>query len=205
MNTEDKIKYFRDLMDFSNPDNVYVAMLLPRKKDGFELNIGDSDKNIDLDSEMKVRKVISSKEEYDIAMDVLLKRAGNMQTARVYVMFNPRSSLKAYGLLQSEIANNLHNIKSVIPRINRLDREFKSYLMKPQSKAKTGYFLLDIDDKNADLEAIANRVHEVGSEIMLMVPTKNGYHMLILPCNPNLLKFDKVEIKNDAMICLYFK
>lgn len=197
----------KNLLDFSSPDTVYIAMLLPRKKDGFELNIGTKDRAKDLDSDIKARKVIGSLEEYDVSMEALLRQATSLSTARIYLTFNPRSSLKAFGNLQTSINTNLHNIKSIVPTIKPLDREFKSYLMKPEAKAKTKFHLIDIDTKEIDMGTVMDKVANV-TEPIRYFEIKNGYHLLVKPCNPKeLIKYlpSNCEIKEDAMVCLYYK
>ena len=77
-----------------------------------------------------------------------------------------------------------------------------SSLMKPSS-AKTSYFLFDVD-----LEEVP-RLLELGlkelTEIVLTYKTKNGWHIITKPFNPNLVSLpENVELKKDSMMLLAF-
>lgn len=73
--------------------------------------------------------------------------------------------------------------------------------MKPQSK-KTSYFLLDIDTKDKkELNLIMESVGKI-SRNYIKYETKNGWHVVCPPFNPELLK--GVDTKKDGMLLLYY-
>jgi len=78
-----------------------------------------------------------------------------------------------------------------------------SCVMKPSCRAET-YFLFDADDLTRWTvgEAI-DKIEEV-TDVIWHYKTKNGYHIITKPFNPNDLKENFGEIKKDALILVSY-
>lgn len=75
-----------------------------------------------------------------------------------------------------------------------------------QSCSESSYFLWDIDYKNGGfaVESFRNSL-KLFSEIVYEYPTKNGFHIISTPFNPNLIELPSdIELKKDAMMCLKY-
>ena len=86
----------------------------------------------------------------------------------------------------------------------KLLRSPKHFLMQPKCTDES-YFILDIDNEEGfDRMGEALRMmEEVGAEEMLRYPTKNGWHFVVKPFNPNLW-LGPGEIKKDGLLLLSY-
>lgn len=185
---------FREHLKFEDTSDVYIMMALPRKKDGFPVSKSP-------DGKFAKRRIIANLDEYDQCFEELTTEFPN---ERVYITFNRRSVRKAY-LELNRVANEnllLGGVENADRYLIKLSSEFKSILMKPKSKAKTDFFLYDIDSTN--FAAYQGLIHDLEeyTEVTLILPTRNGYHVLARPYNMNLVdhrKYGQVELKTDAL------
>jgi len=80
--------------------------------------------------------------------------------------------------------------------------------MKPSSRTETK-FLIDIDDiiktkENWDISEVEKHLEEINVKIILKYPTKNGFHIIVEPFNPNEWNSEFGEIKKDGLLLLSF-
>lgn len=193
MNNKDK---FKKHLVFENSDHVYIMMALPRKKDGFPVNTKP-------DSKHAIRRMFRNLEEYEECFDQL----SDFEGYRIYVTFNRRSLRKAFLQLQNEINEKLllGGYDDTSDYLFFLRSRYRSILMKPKSKAKTDFFLYDIDNIDTRFASFEEEVKE-HTEIVLEMPSKNGVHLLVKPFNFNLVdhvKYD-IELKHDALTNLKY-
>ena len=76
--------------------------------------------------------------------------------------------------------------------------------MNPSSRAETK-FLIDIDNvfgDRTDISVIDKHLEKTGVKVLLTYPTKNGWHFITDPFNPNLWNSDFGDIKKDSLLLL---
>ena len=184
------------LLKFESPEDVYVLMLKQRKKDGDEgYEISDRESGA-------IRKVVKSLQDYRAMVSELMYIALEKKYTnyRIYITVNPRSVIKAYSHLSSEIFEN-YGKPRMYELLKGFSSEFKSELHKPLSKSRCNYFVLDLDGRTyADPEI--TQIKRL-TEIVERLPSKNGEHLIVKPFNPNFLSMTGLEIKRDAMTNVY--
>lgn len=191
----------RTLLDFSKPENVYIMMLKRRNSDN-----GDKyDKKDGINN--AVRKVITSVNDYDYWLEELKKMAEfkSLGVYRIYLTVNPRSTVKAYSILSSEVFVQLGNI-NMYDLLKNFHSKYKSKLHATKSYAN--YFILDFDKiKYKDVRKQLIKKIEAACEIKVILPSKSGVHVIVRPFNPKKLLLEKgvlgLEIKQDAMTNVY--
>lgn len=124
---------------------------------------------------------------------------------RIYFSVNERNPHKAVrnvmkAILDSYYADQL-NRDLVVKKIVKGTR---SYIMNPNTQ-KSSYFLLDVDDEEGK-DIMGETLQEMGElevEELYRRRTKNGWHIVTKPFNPNLWRA-KAEIKKDGLLLLDF-
>jgi len=181
-------------LKFKTQEDVYILLAMARKKDGtHKKNISSSDKR---NPKYVMRRVLKNHSEFYPSVDYMIEESRRRwEKFRIYISVNPRSIHKAWFNMQIEVNNILKaNDPRFVDYIKDFSIEMKSLLHSPKSKSRAEYFLLDIDTK----EDYSNPALE------LLVPTPNGHHGLIKPCNPKELHLPSyIELKTDAMILVY--
>jgi len=115
---------------------------------------------------------------------------------RFYRSVNRRSLKKAFTELQVELIRN--------PASLYVDSIWKSVLSKDVCKAERK-FLVDIDTSDFSYIGRVERYVLGKTNILEISKTPNGYHIVVEKFDTRELleKFDKVEIKKDALFYLY--
>ena len=186
--TENKIE--RILTKFENFDitsGYRMLMLIDRSK-------------CELNSRQKkcIRRISKNKEEFIEMLRYLLNN--KKEGERIYSCVNERDINKAIrNFKQNQLDADYYDEESKNSFYLDIKNRWISAMMKPQAK-KTSYFLLDIDTKDKEsVESIVKYVGEI-SRNYIKYETKNGYHIICPPFNPQLLQ--GVDIKKDGMLLL---
>jgi len=194
------IQIMDEFKDFT--DGTRVLFLIHRTKEGAKCRRNN-----------KMRKLISSNtEEFNKCLFELLdiKDRYPEMPLRIYSSVNKRNISKAIrNLKEAQLANEYQNNEVYEQFYKDIKNKWISSLMRPSSRAET-QFIIDIDNENEDY--VASIEKEVLEHTMLIkkYKTKNGYHLIVKPFNPNLIKsytkdghiYNDVSIKIDALILL---
>jgi len=193
-------KIIEEFKDFT--DGTRVLFLIWRNKDGAKVS-----------RNLKIRKLISSnEEEFEKCLEQLLdlRERYSELPLRIYSSVNKRNIDKAIRKFKELQLENDYQDKE---QFNRFYKDIKnkwiSSLMRPSSRAET-QFIIDIDNNNTDyVNTIEDEMLE-HTTIIKKYKTKNGYHLIVKPFNPNLIKsYSKdgyirsdVSLKVDGLILL---
>ncbi len=171
---------------------VNLLMLIFRAKEGAQSANND-----------KLRKIIvTNKQEFINGLYELLETKERMNLPlRIYSSVNSRDMEKAIRQFKFEQLNaDYYDVLSRHAFYFDIKNRFIGTLMTPTCRAETK-FLLDVDDEKSQNESL-KKLAELDIEILDVFKTKNGYHILTKPFNPNLFTIENVEIKKDAMLLL---
>ena len=194
---EDMTEEAREIMQqFRNfTDGTRIIMLTQRSKEG-----GKSD-NPDRVSK---RKISSNRIEFESILEEFLeiKNLSPKKQLRIYSSVNKRDfgkGMREFKRQQLEVDYYDHESKCNF--YLDIKNRFLSSIMKPSSRAET-FFLIDCDDLTR--KTIGKAIDEVDAitDVVLHYRTKNGYHIITKPFNPNDLP--KLEIKKDALLLLSY-
>ena len=192
---------YDDFKFFAN--GVRVLFLIHRNKEGGETN------------NTKVRKVITrNKEEFRLELIKLVdekERAAMLREPlpyRIYSCVNARDIEKAirqfkFEQLEADYYDDELRHGFYYDSKNR----FVGALMTPSSRMKDqSYFVIDVDNEEGrDVmgEALGG-IAQAGAKIIMQYATKNGWHIVSEPFNPNLFNVPGVEIKKDGLLLLSY-
>ena len=194
------IQIMDEFKDFT--DGTRVLFLIWRNKDGAKVS-----------RNLKIRKLISSnEEEFEKCLEQLLdlRERYSEFPLRIYSSVNKRNVSKSIRKFREEqLANEYQSTKDIEQFYKDIKNRWISCLMRPSSRAET-QFIIDIDNNNTDyVNSIEDEMLE-HTTIIKKYKTKNGYHLIVKPFNPNLIKsYSKdgyirsdVSLKVDGLILL---
>ena len=174
----DNIKEIKELLNFSEKNDFYMLYVFKRKKDQPE---GERDNH------QSVRTIktycIDSIEHLDKRYDEI-KQLCEMFKARAYIHVQKQNhndvSLDMLALLAERIKNGVKNQKGLFDSVVG------------QIKTQEKRWIVDIDEKeHYHLLAVKERIRKCrpeGDKIEMVIPTKNGYHLITS-------RFDIMEFK----------
>lgn len=177
---------------------VYILLGMQRHKDNDGIGAVKQSNERKYPEYVK-RYVIHSKEDYYDKVEKLLKHAkSEWKNFRIYITHNPRSLKKGYSNLHSEMFRLLNENESLyLDRLKSLEAWWRTYLHRPEAKAKTIFHMLDID-----LFEYPDIPKEI--EVVYTVKTKNGYHSLCKPFNPAIISgYKGVTFNQDSLVQIY--
>jgi hypothetical protein len=201
MNKEEKLKSIMDEWK-GFTDGVRVLFLIWRNKDGAKVV-----------RNLKIRKLVSSdEEEFEKCLEQLLdlKERYAELPLRIYSTVNKRNLDKAIRKLKElQLENDYQDKKQFYGFYKDIKNRWISSLMRNSSRFET-QFIIDIDNKSE--EYLARIKSEVLAHTTLIkeYKTKNGYHLIVRPFNPNLIKsyskdghiYEDVSLKKDDLVLL---
>ncbi len=196
MEKEQIVKTFSDFMD-----GYRFIMLVHRNKEGGKSN--RPQKN-------GAKRITKNREEFIEMLDELQRlKAESKVPMRIYSCVNARDIEKTIReFKRRQLDADYYDTESRHGFYLDIKNQWVSSLMKQNSRAETK-FLIDVDDiitnkKDWDISIIENHLKEIGVNIILTYPTKNGIHIITEPFNPNLFNSDFGEIKKDGLLLLDF-
>ena len=173
--------------NFNIIDGYRMLMLIDRNKCGKDRN-----------NKKCIRRISKDREEFiEILQEFLdIKKEGE----RIYSCVNERDINKAIRIFkQNQLDADYYDEVSRNSFYLDIKNRWISTLMRPQAK-KTSYFLLDIDTKDkTELDDVKKMLCKISSDY-IRYETKNGYHFICPPFNPELLS--GIDIKKDGMLLL---
>lgn len=193
----DNLNIIKPLLDFSEPGDFYMLYVFKRKKDQPE---GERDNH------QSVRTIksycIESEDHLDRRWDEI-KQMCELFKARAYIHVQKQNhkdvSLNMLAALAERIRNGVVNQKGLFDRVVG------------QIKTREKRWIVDIDTKDAafieNVTAIINiDCAPVGNKVIMMIPTKNGYHLITEKFN--VMEFAKhfpevdIQKKNPTLLYL---
>jgi hypothetical protein len=174
-------------------DGARMILLLQRKKDG-----GSNDE----DRRVFESYITYSREEFKIKLKNLLwLKTMSKLPLRVYLSVNSRDMKKVVRYIKTSLLEA--DYADEVTRENthkKLLRNPRHFFMQQTCKASS-YFILDIDDGEDDeMGKALERMSELKVVEILRYRTKNGWHIVTEPFNPNT--WDVGEIKKDGLLLL---
>ena len=202
----ESVKMLKTHCEFKGKYDVYILLAVSRKKDTPEITNSQ---------EIVFREVI--KNESDIIRKYNKVKAmcesyrdenGKSFPFYLYVSLNARDSLKATFALMGKINLWMEETMRGVDRsqfFKKVYGHFYSTLMHKTSKSKhTKYHMFDFDTKDqAELGDFLDILKEY-TETVMIVETKNGYHIKVEPFNAMEIQKhldenkDIIELKRDA-------
>lgn len=192
----------KDFMDFSDPNKFYLALVVQRKKD-----------NPELDRSERIIKnyMIPSLEKLDYVREEM-ETLCQVFNARVYLYINRRSfknTQKAMAKILidqicAESVSNLNHLFDSCAASHGCGDKFwiidVDLPKKPDVCSSDSYMRLESDVKMKlfdELEGMEPELPEGGRRVQLVLPTKNGFHIVTKP-------FDTREWRNivGRMTCI---
>ena len=192
MNKEEIIKTFSDFMD-----GYRFIMLVHRNKEGGKSN--RPQKN-------GVKRITKNREEFIEVLDELQKlKAESKVPMRIYSCVNARDIEKTIReFKRRQLDADYYDTESKHGFYLDIKNQWVSSLMKPNSRAETK-FLIDVDNIiDWDISTVVNHLKKIGVKVILKYPTKNGFHIITEPFNPNLFNSEFGEVKKDGLLLLDF-
>ena len=191
---EEIIKTFSDFMG-----GYRFIMLVHRNKEGGKSN--RSQKN-------GVKRITKNRDEFiEVLGELQGLKAKSKVPMRIYSCVNARDIEKTIReFKRRQLEADYYDTESKHGFYLDIKNQWISSLMKPGSRAETK-FLIDIDDiittkKDWDISIVVNHLREIGVEIILKYPTRNGVHIITEPFNPNDFNGEFGEVKKDALLLL---
>lgn len=173
--------------NFDITSGYRMVMLIDRNNSGRDRN-----------QKKCLRKISKNKEEFiEILSEFLEIKKDN---ERIYSCLNERDIHKAIRIFkQNQLDAEYYDEISKNSFYLDIKNRWISAMMKPQS-TKTSYFLLDIDTKNKDeVDDVKKRLCKISANY-IRYETKNGYHFVCPPFDPNLMS--GIDIKKDGLLLL---
>ena len=185
-----------EFIQFNNEDDFYHVQILKRKKDNPELN----------SNSYTVRTYcIRSKDQLVYKMDEIINLCKS-NNARAYINLTRRSFEKCA----------FHTLKKITDQI--MNKDYKSVrnafdsVCGAYSAGKQKYWIIDVDSKGIDgLNEINNIIYDIntnclpeGNKEVLVLDTKNGYHLITIPFN--VMQWsgrDKYDLHKDNPTILF--
>lgn len=179
-------------------DGYRVLFLIHRNKEGGETN------------NTKVKKIVTknSKEFADSLYDLLVEKDSSDVPLRIYSSVNSRNFEKAIRQFkQEQLDADYYDTASRHGFYLDTKNRFIGALMAPLAREES-LFLLDVDrEEGKDTHGeVLKAMFDAGvdDKIVKVYPTKNGWHIVTQPFNPNLLSHPALEIKKDGLLLLKY-
>lgn len=181
-------------------DGVRVLIMIHRPKEG--------GKNGNRKAEVSRFVTKNSDEFLGAFMKLLDKKERSDIPYRIYSAVNARDIEKAIRKFKHEqLDADYYDDESRHSFYYDSKNRFISALMTPSSRMKDqSYFIFDVDDEEGrdvmgeTLTALA----QTEAVIIKQYKTKNGWHIVTKPFNPNTFSVPGVEIKKDGLILLAY-
>jgi len=132
-------------------------------------------------------------------------KLSNSDDLRIYLSVNRRDLSKSIQhlekcLLDIHYSNSQENKENLY---HKVFTDSRTFLMQPSHKVDK-YFLLDVDNEESKdvLGDVLKKISENGIEEVFRTSTRNGWHIITTPFNPELLGEYSNIINKDGLILL---
>lgn len=175
-------------------DGCRIITVVVRRKDGEN-------------ARKTVRNLISDgREDWVFKLALLLRERDHSPevSMRIYQSINARDVTKGINIFKEKQLTADH-----LGTVERFDfyLRIKAAMVSALSQARcatTKYFLLDCDTTDKAVLARLDEALKPITEVVLKYPSKNGWHIIVKPCNPAKLELPEgVSMQKDALMLLY--
>jgi hypothetical protein len=184
----DNFDLINSLISFENENQFYFLQILKRRKDNPEMT-----KDVSVIDNF----YIYNKEDLNKLKDRIITLC-ERNNARACIRLNVRDTEKIAMFTLKEVTDCIinKNFKNVKSAYTSCCGKYPSDINKK--------WIIDIDTKDSDfVEEVINFLYSIDKMIIYAkIPTKNGFHIITSPFNPNLFKY-KIDIHKDNMTILY--
>jgi len=190
--TMNNFNLISELINFEDKNDFYFIQIFKRRKDNPEMK---------RDVTLIDNFFIYSKDEFEKVKEKIINLCDS-NNARAYIRLNRRNAKKIAHKTMIIMA------ESIDSENYRLENAYLSACGKFNSE-KNKKWIIDLDYPEI-LDKIIEYLKTI-TEVISIIPTKNGYHIVVKPFNPNLLKncsnekIKNSEIKDDSPTVLYCK
>ena len=167
-------------------DGFRGVMLLLRNKDG---EVGNAQRN-------SIKRISSNSEEWkESVLELHRIQQDSHQGHRIYSSVNSRDITKAiHEFKRRQLEIDFGNRHEYMQFYTDIKNRFFSCLMNPNARAQN-HFIIDCDSQNEYVNAHLQLRPE---DILMEYATKNGFHVITNPFNPN--ERGNMQIKKDDMM-----
>lgn len=183
----DNFDLIRDFLDYDE-ENFYFVQIIKRRKENPEMKKGTS---------LKRTYTITKKEDFDKIKDSVINTC-KFYNARAYIHLNKRSHKKVALQMLKVLADNIYNENYCS------SKRIYDHACGVVCSDKNKKWIIDIDSKNEDeLKKLEDHLKEIEVNIMLRIPTLNGYHYVVNPFNKSKFSLEH-DIHKDNGTLLFF-
>lgn len=159
-----------------------------------------------------VKRITKNREEFIEMLEELQRlKAESEVPMRIYSCVNARDIEKTIReFKRRQLEADYYDADSKHGFYLDIKNQWISSLMKPGSRAETK-FLIDIDNVTFDLsvndpcpDKVISHLREIEVKVIVFYRTKNGFHIITEPFNPNDFNSEFGEIKKDGLLLLDF-
>lgn len=193
-----------DIVESLNPiftTGPRCVLLLQRAKDGGSQK-DDSRRTFHFDVYYTKEEMVRSLEKA-----LLLHYFNLPRPTRVYLSVNERDqNVAARNVLETIVESFYQPEDNKFAVYKKLFKNPRTHLMQTNAKVHTK-FLIDIDSDGTESDLTGPLLSFCGENnitVHELRPTKNGYHAVTDPFNPNILPKGIGEIKPDGLLCLKY-
>ncbi len=191
-----RVEHLMDVFD-GFTDGLRMLMLMQRAKDG-----GAQD---DDDKRAFATAFTYNTSEFRVKLREFLLLQYLYPRSRIYSSVNARVLRKVTRIIERDLLDSHYQEEVAACNMRKkIIARPRHWVMQP-SCAETSYFLIDVDSvpgKDMCGEALKEAAN-IGVDILLTYPTKNGWHIITKPFNPNLWTHTS-NIKKDGMLLLSY-
>lgn len=172
-------------------DGIRILMLIHRSKDGA--------KNSTRHQRMIMTK--NSREFEENLSTLLEEKKKSKDSLRIYSTVNSRNLKKSVMDFKIRQIENDYSPDEVFNCFYlSIENRFISCLMQPKNRNQS-FFVMDID-RPMTLDIALSKISKSKEiNIVLQYPTKNGWHIVTMPFNPNIID---IPINKDGLLLLSF-
>lgn len=195
----DNFNQIKTLCPFYSDDDFYVVQILKRRRENPEMK--------------KAQKLIHTfylycQEDFSELRDKIINLCQE-HNARAYIRMNRRSLMKIALHVQKIILDA--TIKGTVDSLKSVQKAYLKACGKYSNAGEDKKWIIDVDTKD---ETFMSKVKQhlisvlpENRKILAIIPTPNGYHIVVQPTNPNIFLFeDHIEsedVKKEANTILY--
>lgn len=205
----DNFEQIKSLLSFESNDWFYHLQILKRKKDCEE-----HDKGRNNNARCIKTYYINSVEYLELRKEEIIKLC-EMFNARAYINLNAKSLEKAAFELNYHLADRLK-----FKQFEHLSRAYNTVIGGKEVNVGKKKWIIDIDTK--DWQIIIDTIHEInkcqsniydfklnfGNNIIDVIPTINGWHIITIPFNLKqiepFMSLNPFDIQKNNPTILYF-
>lgn len=185
------------LLDFQSEDEVYVALVLARKKYNKEGKKSSRVVNREVLTKdnwpTKVQRCLTMMKHFDDPVEVWSPADCNF-----YLQVNPRSTRRALRNFKQVMADMEYDNR--VDFFQHFESRWVSCLEKSSARSRRKTFIIDVDDKLILEDVIAVLPVDKWNEYHEIVETRNGYHILMPPFNVQKFKEELRVMSYDTLV-----